>query len=195
VLFPAAADGDPKALLGGFRVGAAWKRVRALRDGALRLREEERAEPPVRALYHRVEGSQKDELALNFELRDGEVLGVTVVLTAEHDRNRAVIHGLASEIAAWLDAQLGEDVSWCADDWGAYPIDGEFYRRLEKPSRCWWRVEGRLVAELVRRHRLATEGAPSSGEVVVRMRREGLPEEGGPRPGAESDDDAQPQRP
>jgi hypothetical protein len=176
ILFPSSAEGDPKALIGGFRAGAPWKRVRADRSEALRLREEGPAEAPVRALHHELEGSDRNALSFEFELRDGDVIGVTAHLTGEGDDNRAVLHGLAAEAFVWLDARFGAETSWCSDAAEAYPIDAEFHVKIEKDSVCWWKVDGKVVAQLERRHQGPETPGRTYVEVDIWTRLEGIPE-------------------
>jgi hypothetical protein len=176
LLFPTSAEGDPKALIGGFRAGASWKRVRAERGDALRLREEEGGKAPVRALYHYLEGSDRNALTFNFELRDGDLVGVTALLTGEGDDNRIALHGLAAEAFTWLDGRFGAEHSWCADGGEDYPIDAEFHEKLEKDTSCWWKVDGTIVAQLERRHQGPATPGRTYVEVEVRTRLEGIPE-------------------
>jgi hypothetical protein len=175
-LFPSWPDGDPKALIGGFRVGTSWKRVRAARDDALRLREEERDGREIRAIYLHVGGSSSNRMTLDYELRDGDVVGVTATITGEGDTNRAALHDLATEAFAWLDAQLGAELSSCASAPGSCPIDAEFERKLDKPSTCWWRRDGTTIARLERRHYKGATPNRTFIELEIAMRLEGLPE-------------------
>jgi hypothetical protein len=130
----------------------------------------------VRSLYLYLEGSDRNALTFNFDLRDGDVDGVTMQLVGEGDDNRELIHGMAAEAYAWLDRRFGAETSWCSDAGEAFPVDGAFHKKLEKDTTCWWKVGDSTVAELTRTHHGPETPGRTYVELAVRMRLEGLPE-------------------